>query len=424
MTRFLLVTPPLLSHVRAFEALGEALVARGHRTAILLNAGGAALVRSPDIEPLEVGPGAGPAQLTDRPTGLFGILRTVREGAWRTEALVTEGPRLAARWGAEAVLVDQMEPAGALLAEHLELPFLSVAAALPIDPDPAIPAPYLGWPYDSSPDGLKRNRGGERVARLLLRRQRETIRAACSRLGLPLRERMEDCLSPLASLSQTVAGFDYPRAPAARIAALGPFRSTKDNVGDSPLRSDGIRPLVFASLGTLQGHRLGLFQTIARACRQVGARLAIAHCGRLSPAEAATLDAELVTDFLPQRAILAEADLCICHAGLNTVLDALEAGVPVLALPIAYDQPGVAARLVHQGAGLSLSHRLLSPSDLARALQRLMREPGFRREAERLGREIASAGGAARGAELAERLVAETLDGISRSRRLKQPEPA
>ena len=424
MTRFLLVSPPLLSHVRAFEALGEALIARGHAAAILLNAGGAALVRSPRIECLELGPGEGPPQLTDRPTGLFGILRTVREGAQRTQALCADGPRLAARWGAEAVLADQMEPAGALLAEHLGLPFLSVAAALPIDPDPAIPPPYLGWPYDPSPEGLKRNRGGERVARLLLRRQREAIRAASARLGLPARERMEDCLSPLASLSQTVPGFDYPRPAASRIAALGPFRGAEDRVGVSPLRRDGTRPLVFASLGTLQGHRLGLFQTIARACRQVDARLAIAHCGRLSPAEAATLDAELVTDFLPQRALLAEADLCLCHAGLNTVLDALEAGVPVLALPIAYDQPGVAARLVHQGAGLSLSHRRLSAFDLARALQRLTQEPSFRREAERLGREIASAGGAARGAELTERLLAEPLDRIDLPRRLKQPEPA
>ncbi|ALN74490.1 glycosyltransferase [Aureimonas sp. AU20] len=418
MTRFLLVCPPLVSHVRAFEAVGEALVARGHAVAFLLNAGGGALVGSPRVAVWETGAfEAGPA-LTDRPTGLFGILRTVREGAARTASLCREGPGLAARWGAQAVLADQMEPAGALLAEHLGVPFLSIAAALPIDPDPTIPSPFLGWPFDPSPEGRKRNRGGERVARLLLRRQRETLRAACFDLGLRPRERMEDCLSPLATLSQTVPGFDYPRPDAARLHALGPFRA-RGAEEELPFRRDPARPLVFASLGTLQGHRLGVFQAVARACRRIGAQLAVAHCGRLSAAEAGLIDADVVTDFLPQRAVLAEADLCVSHAGLNTVLDAMEAGVPVLALPIAYDQPGVAARLLHHGAGLRLSHRRLQAGEVADALSLMLRDPSFRRNAARIGREILSAGGSEAAADWAERLLVSPVP-----TRAREPEPA
>ncbi|WP_019995936.1 glycosyltransferase [Aureimonas ureilytica] len=419
MSRFLLVCPPLVSHVRAFEAVGEALVARGHEVAFLLNAGGGALVGSPEFAVLEVEPGEAAPTLTDRPTGLFGILRTVREGAQRTASLCREGPRLAVLWCPDAVLADQMEPAGALLAEHLGLPFVSLAAALPIDPEPAIPSPFLGWPFDPSREGLKRNRGGARVARLLLRRQRETLRAACRDLGIPERERMEDCLSPFATLSQTVPGFDYPRSASPRLHALGPFRASGVAEAPLPFRRDPSRPLVFASLGTLQGHRLDLFQAIARACRTLDIQLAIAHCGRLSKAEAALLDADIVTNFLPQRAVLAEADLCVSHAGLNTVLDAMEAGVPVLALPIAYDQPGVAARLVHHGAGLRLPYRRLSAGQVAEALGRLLLEPDFRRGAARIGREIQSAGGAEAAADWIERLVAAPAPV-----RAREPEPA
>lgn len=422
MTRFLLVCPPLVSHVRAFEALGAALTARGHEVAFLLNAGGGALVRSDEFAVLETRPGEADANaLTDRPNGLFGILRTVREGAQRSASLCRDGPRLASLWCAEAILADQMEPAGALLAEHLGLPFLSVASALPIDPEPAIPAPFLGWPFDPSREGLKRNRGGARVARLLLRRQRETLRAACRDLALPERERMEDCLSPLATLSQTVPSFDYPRHASPRLRALGPFRPRDEALGPLPFRRDPARPLVFASLGTLQGHRIALFQAIARACRQIGAQLAVAHCGRLSPSEAAGLDADVVTDFLPQRAVLAAADLCVCHAGLNTVLDAMEAGVPVLALPIAYDQPGVAARLVHHGAGLRLAHRRLGAGEVADALSLMLHDPSFRRSAARIGREILSAGGAERAADLAERLLAAPAPA---GLRIREPEAA
>lgn len=108
------------------------------------------------------------------------------------------------------------------------------------------------------------------------------------------------------------------------------------------------------------------------------------------------------TDFAPQRAALARAAAVITHAGLNTVLDALEAGVPMLALPIAFDQPGVAARIEHAGVGLRLQSQLASPARIGHALQRLLNEGEFRQRAVRLGAEVREAGGAVRAAELIE----------------------
>lgn len=113
--------------------------------------------------------------------------------------------------------------------------------------------------------------------------------------------------------------------------------------------------------------------------------------------------ADWVTDFAPQRAVLARADALITHAGLNTVLDALEAGVPSLAVPIAFDQPGVAARVVHAGAGLKLDPRLASRRRIVQGLRRLLREPGFAQRARSLGDDLRSAGGAPRAARLIER---------------------
>ena len=39
------------------------------------------------------------------------------------------------------------------------------------------------------------------------------------------------------------------------------------------------------------------------------------------------------------------------EALLNTVLEALSTGVPMVAIPIAYDQPGVAARIAYHHVG-------------------------------------------------------------------------
>jgi UDP:flavonoid glycosyltransferase YjiC (YdhE family) len=49
-----------------------------------------------------------------------------------------------------------------------------------------------------------------------------------------------------------------------------------------------------------------------------------------------------------QLELLKRTWICITHAGLNTVLESLAQGVPQLAIPITYDQPGVAARIAHK----------------------------------------------------------------------------
>lgn len=406
--RFALVCPPYASHIAAFEAIGEALLARGHEVAILAHGG---------VEPELTLEGATflalPGDAADlsrirheagRRNGMQRLWKVMRNGARSTADMASHAPALLRREGMEVLLVDQMEPGGGLVARSLGLPFLSVACSLPVDVDPAVPPPFVGWSYDPSPEGLKRNRGGVRVADMILTPQRRAIRRAAAQLGLDGAERLEDCLSPLATLSQTSAGFDFPRAPDTRIRSLGPFRRFRPVSLFAPKER---RPLVYASFGTMQGHRLDLFQRIAAACKTLGLRLVVAHCGGLDAAQAASVDAEMVTGFVDQRAILRQATICVTHGGLNTAMDASEAGVPMLVLPMAFDQPGVAARVVHHGIGLALPPRKANRQRIEAALLRLMAEPGFGRNAARIGRGIEAAGGAAEAARLAEQLCCE-----------------
>jgi zeaxanthin glucosyltransferase len=62
----------------------------------------------------------------------------------------------------------------------------------------------------------------------------------------------------------------------------------------------------------------------------------------------------IVVDQAPQIELLKRATLCITHAGLNTALESLAYGVPMVAIPIGYDQFGVAARIAYHGVGESL----------------------------------------------------------------------
>ncbi|WP_210272665.1 glycosyltransferase [Chthonobacter rhizosphaerae] len=404
---FGLIAPSFPSHVSAIEAIAEALVARGHRATLVHRPDVRGFVGSPALGFAPVGerthpPGSLAAVIARaaRPGGPFGIRRVVADMVDATDLLCREAPAVLSGLGVDAVVTDQMEAAGGLVAEHLGVPFVSVACALPVNREPAVPLPVLSWPYDPSERGLARNRGGEWVSGFLMKPHEDAVAAWAERLGVRPRRRLDEGLSPLADVVQLVRRFDFPRTRLPpHVHYVGPFRRPGDDHRDLPFESSG-RPLVFCSLGTLQGGRARLLRTAAKAARSLGAEVLVAHCGLLSDREAARIPADHVVAFAPQRAVIARAAVIVTHGGLNTVMDALSFGVPMLVLPIAFDQPGMAARVRHAGVGLVADHRLLTASRTARALHRLLSEDGFRSRARAFADDVATAGGAERAADI------------------------
>ncbi|RZM02116.1 MAG: hypothetical protein EOP68_21390, partial [Sphingomonas sp.] len=85
----------------------------------------------------------------------------------------------------------------------------------------------------------------------------------------------------------------------------------------------------------------------------------------------------------------------ILHGGFNTVLDALAAGVPIVTVPLAFEQPATAARLKRIGAARIVSAADAAKGGLEPALRHVLTDPGYRRAAGLLAAEMAMAGGAA-----------------------------
>lgn len=414
MTRVALFCPPFYSHLRVFEAVAGALRARGATPCFLMPAGAASMVQDPTIEVFEIPRGSypEPAAIVARaanPRGVFGILRTVSDGAAVTDALCAHAPAILRREKINAVVGDELEPAAGLVADHLGLPFVSLAAALPTERAPGIPLPFLNWPYDPSEKGLSRNRGGEQVAGLLMRRQRQTIARWATRFGLEDRSDGVACLSNRLRLAQTVPSFDFPRPPDTPLAPVGPIRGPDRRAAATlPFPIQPGKPIVFASLGTLQGHRIKIFRRIASACAGLGVELVVAHCGGLNEKQASSLQAAWAGDFLPLAEVLRHAAVCITHGGLNTVLDTLESGTPPLVLPIAFDQPGVGARIVHHRLGLALPPRRAKTAAIASAIETLLADnAAYRERIAPVRAEIASSGGAEHAADLILRAISE-----------------
>lgn len=422
MSHIAVIAPPFFSHYQALQALGGVLVARGHRVTFFHQPDAASLMHDASLGFRSVGASSHPVGHLQhvlcraaRPGGPLGIRRVVRDVAQATDMLCRTLPEAFERLGVTAVIADQMEAAGALVAAGTGRPWVSVACALPVNPEPAIPPPYLGWRYDATAWGLHRNRGGERVASLLMAPHDEVLARHARRFGLPVRRGLAAWLSPLAQISQGTAGFDFPRSalPAA-FRYVGLLHAAAP-VSDALPPRDG-RALVFASFGTLQGARAGLFRRVARACRALDAQLWVAHGGGLTASEAASVraaGADHVTDRVPQVAVLAQADAVVTHGGLNTVLESACAGVPALALPMAFDQPGVSARVAYRGMGLRLDHRWASAGAIRAALRRLLAEPAFAERAEAIGTQVRAAGGARAAADLVERALGVTPGAVT-----------
>jgi len=409
VAHFALVAPPLPGHFNPLVALAGELVARGHRATFVHQADAARMVKGQEIGFEGIGAASHPPGSLDawigrmaRLNGPLGLGRMIRDVAALTDMICREAPAKLRELGVDAVIADQMEPGAALVAEHLDLPFVTTATGLPINREPGVPPPYVAWPYDPSARGRRWNAGGYRISDLLMRGVGDVIEEHSKRFGFEPRRLPEHCFSPRAQLSQAVAGIDFPRTELPdSFHYLGPFRS-HDSDGFELPKNDA-RPLVFCSLGTLQGSRAAIFHKVAQVCDQLGLRLLIAHGGRLPADEIKRLAGDpMVFDFVPQRAVLRQANLAITHAGFNTVLDALSFGIPLVAIPLAFEQPATAARLDYAGVAKIVPRARLSTGRLRGAVQEVLGDPGYRTRAEGVAREIAAAGGVSRAADLAE----------------------
>ncbi|HDZ56915.1 MAG TPA: glycosyltransferase [Pseudomonas xinjiangensis] len=416
MSHFAVIAPAFPSHFSALESLSIELLERGHSVTFIHRLDAAAWLRSPEIGFHAVGlhshpPGslARTLRLAANPGGPLGLRRLIMDMARTTDMLCRELPALLSDLSIDALLCDQMEAAGGLVAEAAGLPYVSVACALPVNREPGIPLPVMPMAYRRDERSARIYQGSTQVYDWMMGPHRRVIAQHAKAFGLSARDGLHECLSPYAQISQTVAGFDFPRFDLPpHFYHVGPLRSAGHAAQELNFPVDPHRELIFASLGTLQGQRFGLFKRIAKACRALDVQLLVAHCGGLDADQAKVLEktgATWVTDFAPQQAVLARANAVVSHAGLNTVMDALVARTPILALPIAFDQAGVASRVCHAGVGLKASAQFVNSRTLSGLLRQLLERPGYADKLNQLGREVEQAGGASAAADVVEAVM-------------------
>ncbi|HEY4443651.1 MAG TPA: nucleotide disphospho-sugar-binding domain-containing protein [Steroidobacteraceae bacterium] len=113
----------------------------------------------------------------------------------------------------------------------------------------------------------------------------------------------------------------------------------------------------------------------------------------------------IVRPRVPQVALLAHMDAVLCHAGHNTVCEALSFGLPLIVAPIRDDQPIVARQVIDAGAGLFMRYGKVTAATARAAVQELLRAPGYRAAALRIKESLGRLGGARQAASILEQFL-------------------
>jgi len=135
-------------------------------------------------------------------------------------------------------------------------------------------------------------------------------------------------------------------------------------------------------------------------------QLVITHGGGLDENTASSFPGNpLVVSYAPQLDVLRRARLTLTHAGLNTVLDSLACGVPLIAVPITYEQPAIASRIRWTGVGAVLPLAKLNAQRLRDTIRQVASNPSYASKAQVIKMSIEQSGGVRGAADLIEKTI-------------------
>jgi len=400
-----------------FGAIGRELQRRGHRVTVFQ---APELAQKISAEGLDFSPlasrGFSVQHYVDLVVEQQGVsLRNFLDYAVKSaRMLCEEAPGAFQSAGVDGVVVDISQPGGATAAEISGLPFVSVCNALPLHSEPDVPPDFLPWRYHDAWWARVRNRLGYAVRDFMIRPLHRVLNGYRSSSGLRPYGSPDDSFSPFAQITQLVREFDFPRKRLPDcFHYVGPYRREPEREVSFPFeRLDG-RPIIYASLGTVFGSRTEIWNAIVEGCRGLDAQLVIALGGSGRAQSLTKLPANaIVADYAPQCELLKRASLAITHGGLNSVMEALAAGVPPLAIPITGDQFGVAARIAYTGVGEIVPAAKCTGSRIGAAARKILSRSTYREREAVIGAAIQRTQGAVSAASIIEEVVATRRDPV------------
>ena len=276
------------------------------------------------------------------------------------ERLARDVISLAPRWRPEIIVRESTEYGGALAGESLGIPVIALQVASPSLITPGV---------------LAEVEGAWNVAR--------------KSLGLPPDPRLQQlqrlpviCFAPPALHDPVVPlppGLASFRVAPASLMEVTP--AALDRLGTE-------RPMVYATLGTVFNdptYDLPFFPAVLDGLRDEALDLVVTVGPNVDPGSLGEQPSNVhIAAFLPQRAVLERCSAVVCHGGYGTILDTIDAAVPLVVVPFGADQHINARSVERLGIGLVLDAGALTAESLRAAVSAVLTEPDWRRNITRV----------------------------------------
>lgn len=391
-------------HLNPSLALGSELQKCGHQVTFFSMVDTVAIGQAAGIEVVE-------CAAQELPLGTVNCLMNSMAGGtppWKMSAMMKEVERINTAnllavddWlnqhpnQLDCLLIDTLTPHFYLLGEKHQIPYIILEASIPAflySSD--IPPTMLGFNYSDSWFGKMRDRIANALFAKVIGPFFSNLQNQYAQAwNLPQSQGLGDSRQALARLSQVPAAFDFPRQDKAQYVYTGPWVNTRARVQlDFPWEQLNGKLLIYSALGTVYNDQTAAYQIIARACQQLDYQLILSVGPHMADDTLNTLEQQypqfLFVRKAPQVELLQRAKLFITHAGMNSVLEALQAGVPMVAIPLGNDQPGVAARIRYHQLGISFTSKQLSVECLRHALTTVLTHEIYTNNVQKFAQEI------------------------------------
>ena len=344
----------------------------------------------------------------------FNLQRVKQE----VERYLRETPAVLRCAGVHALIVNEIALTGPTIAELLRLPYFIVSTSVPHN---------CGWSAYPWYSGYRLMRSPASIL------ERALLEVSAVRVGGPIRNaldryRMSAGLGPISTMQKSYPALaqitQLPRCldfPEARLPENCHYTGPFVGGGGRPFlefpweRLDG-RPIAYVSMGTTRNAQGQILRQVAEACKGLDLQLVISLGGRFTPEQFVELPGTpLVVPFAPQLELLRHARIVITHGGPNTVFEGLMEGKPMVVIPLAHDQPAIAARVARAGAARVLPVMRLSTRRIRAAVMAVLADPAYHLAALALQKQIRATRGAEKAAEIVEEALRQHTDPRKRS---------
>lgn len=178
-----------------------------------------------------------------------------------------------------------------------------------------------------------------------------------------------------------------------RYVFVGPSISPRPEESHFPfdqLRTD----LLYISLGTVFNNQPEFFKMCFEAFGGQQQQVILSHGKHVNPAELGSIPENfLLSSYVPQLAILQRARVFISHCGMNSTMESLYYGVPIVGIPQMPEQQANARRVAEMGLGVMLERNAVTAEALRETVTHVMNDAPIHENLKKMQQITREAGG-------------------------------